>query len=180
MLPRKRFYFIRHGETDFNRLHQFQGHTDVPINARGRRQAEAERERVGALDIDEVFSSPLCRALETARILVAGRPVGVIEDLKECGCPETAARIYLELGLGVPDFKKATVAVPESPEDFQSRSLRGVAQALRQTEGTALVVAHGGTYWALCRELEQPPGRIPNCAPVLFEPVEGGWSVDSF
>ena len=39
MLPARAFYFIRHGETDFNREHRIAGHTAVPLNAEGRRQA---------------------------------------------------------------------------------------------------------------------------------------------
>ena len=32
------WYLVRHGETDWNKTGQIQGHVDVPLNARGRRQ----------------------------------------------------------------------------------------------------------------------------------------------
>lgn len=67
-------YFIRHGETDWNRAQRYQGQTDIPINVNGRRQAE----RNGAVlrdllrhRLDEVdfVASPLSRTIETMQIV---------------------------------------------------------------------------------------------------------------
>ena len=177
MLPTKKFYFVRHGETDFNRLNQFQGHTDTLINERGREQAEKQSPMVRALNISRVFSSPLSRALETARILVGQRDINILDDLKECGCPNTAGEIFEDLGLARPDFSKASIIYPESKDDFMNRSIAAVSTALESTDGTPLIVAHGGTYWSLCRFLGHPPNRIPNCTPILFEANSQGWQI---
>lgn len=176
-LPSRKFYFIRHGETDFNRLNHFQGQTDVPLNETGRSQAKNRRDLVAKLPLNHIFSSPLSRALDTAKLLVGTRDIEVVEDLKECGWPETTAQIYRDLGLGIPDFTKATTIVKESRVEFLERSVGAVVEVLEKSQDTPLVVAHGGTYWALCQQVGVTPGRIPNCTPVLFLPNGESWDV---
>lgn len=46
-----------------------QGLTDEQLNDRGRDQARAARERIGEIDFDAVYSSPLRRAVETGATL---------------------------------------------------------------------------------------------------------------
>lgn len=72
-MTRRRFFLVRHGETDWNVVGRLQGRRDVPLNALGRIQAG----RVGrvlsqlaTVPQDLTFvSSPLSRATETMRIL---------------------------------------------------------------------------------------------------------------
>jgi broad specificity phosphatase PhoE len=71
------FYFVRHGETDWNAEGRLQGWRDIPLNERGRRQAAqcggTLRDliaRHGKTSADFSFiSSPLSRASETMEIL---------------------------------------------------------------------------------------------------------------
>lgn len=64
----KNIYVIRHGETDWNKSHRFQGSTDIKLNDLGREQALKLRPIVQQLQIESVYSSPLSRAYETAEI----------------------------------------------------------------------------------------------------------------
>lgn len=57
-------YLVRHGRTDANAQGLLQGRLDPPLDEIGRRQAEAIAAMVG--DVDEVVSSSLLRARETA------------------------------------------------------------------------------------------------------------------
>jgi broad specificity phosphatase PhoE len=68
-------YFMRHGETSYNRQHLLQGQKDIPLNEAGRKQAEdaAEWCRERGICFSRVYASPLERARETAA-LVSGFP----------------------------------------------------------------------------------------------------------
>ena len=62
-------YIVRHGETDWNKEHRIQGHQDIPLNNQGIIDAEKVKEKLKDIDFDIVFSSPLKRAYETAKII---------------------------------------------------------------------------------------------------------------
>jgi probable phosphoglycerate mutase len=68
-------YFLRHGETDWNRAARTQGQTDIPLNDRGRLQARQNGRRLAALIADPAslafLASPLERATETMEIVRA-------------------------------------------------------------------------------------------------------------
>lgn len=60
---------IRHGETDWNRIHRFQGRSDLPLNQKGREQARALALALKHEPIMAIYSSPLVRAIETTRLI---------------------------------------------------------------------------------------------------------------
>ena len=62
----KRVLLIRHGETEWNRLHRFQGRSDIPLNPKGNQQARALALALKKEAITAIHASPLKRALETA------------------------------------------------------------------------------------------------------------------
>ena len=75
-----RLYIVRHGETDWNRIHRVQGRTDIPLNDYGRHLARETAEGMKDIRIDLGYTSPLLRAKETARILLGDRDVPLYED----------------------------------------------------------------------------------------------------
>lgn len=76
---------VRHGETDWNRERRFQGHADRPLNDEGRRQAYELAETLREETVGVVYTSPLQRASETARIVAAtlGLEARELEALRE-------------------------------------------------------------------------------------------------
>lgn len=75
-----KLYIVRHGETDWNRIRRLQGWTDVPLNDFGRELARRTHEGMKDIDFDLCLSSPLSRALETARIILGERDTEIITD----------------------------------------------------------------------------------------------------
>ena len=76
-MPQPVLYFVRHGETDWNRERRLQGQHDIPLNPLGRTQAQRcgvllqellGKDGIGVADYDYV-SSPLGRARETMEIM---------------------------------------------------------------------------------------------------------------
>lgn len=76
-----RFAMMRHGHTAWNRAHQIQGRTDIPLDDQARADLSDMRLPEGWQQAD-LFASPLARARETAEI-VAGRAPTAVEALTE-------------------------------------------------------------------------------------------------
>ena len=135
------FYYLRHGETDWNRDGLVQGVTDVPLNDTGRAQAAAAARCFAGVEISSLCVSPLSRALETAEIVnkVLGLSVEVMDDLAEVafgieeGTPWENQNRAWEQGW-TPEGGE-----PYSP--FMARALAAVNRALER-RGPVLIVGH--------------------------------------
>ena len=69
-----RLTIVRHGESEWNRIHRYQGQLDAPLSELGLRQAEALGERLKHETIHQIYSSPLQRAARTAGAIAAHHP----------------------------------------------------------------------------------------------------------
>lgn len=78
-----RIYIVRHGKTDLNRAFLLQGRSDQPLNEEGVLQAKEAAEKLKDISFSHVFSSPLIRALETAKIIVPDAQIRIDERLIE-------------------------------------------------------------------------------------------------
>ena len=78
-------YLLRHGVTDWNSAFRIQGDTDIPLNDIGRKMAvqTAEKLKEKGIAFERVFSSPLSRAVETAKIVSGFEHVVTDERLNE-------------------------------------------------------------------------------------------------
>src|SRR5579863_6669190 len=81
------FWFLRHGETDWNAQGISQGNVDIPLNATGIAQARAAAEKLRNRGIATIVASPLSRARVTAQFVgeALGLPVDLDPDLREVG-----------------------------------------------------------------------------------------------
>jgi probable phosphoglycerate mutase len=171
MLTPVPFLFLRHGETDWNRVQRTQGRSDVPLNANGRDQARRARDLLGGLEIATVCSSPLERALETAALLQVSLGCGlkVLDDLAECCWGEREGQVK---GQWFEDWKlgRRTPDGAEPYARFLVRALRGINTALKQP-GPVLIVSHGGVYWTVQKHaVLDSEFDIPNAVPVRHDP----------
>ncbi len=73
---------MRHGESQGNREMRLQGRKDFPLTGRGRSQALALGQRLASSGISAVYSSPITRALDTARIIGDATGLEVREDAR--------------------------------------------------------------------------------------------------
>ncbi len=69
---------LRHGETAWNAERRMQGRSDIPLNARGVRQAELVATRLEGTEWDAIVSSPLARVMGVSCVIA--RAIGFPED----------------------------------------------------------------------------------------------------
>jgi probable phosphoglycerate mutase len=143
------FWFLRHGETDWNAQGLTQGRTDVPLNANGRAQAARSGAKLSGRGIVSIVASPLGRAQETARIVggLLGLDFSTEPDLRE-----TAFGVQEGLAMGpwYDDWVAGTYT-PEGAEtfaDLRARVVPAVNFALTRP-APVLIVAHGGMFRAV-------------------------------
>lgn len=174
-LPRKSFYFVRHGETDVNRSPNIKRvDYDLPLNAQGTQQAIDGRAVIAPLPIQSVWCSPIQRAQQTRDLILKGKPLKQHTDerIRECKAQVWTKMIELEKGSGY--------EVDSSIETFLHRVISGVTASLEE-DSPPLIVAHGGVYWALCYHLgiKTLPWKIGNCEVVHFQPKgEQEWQAE--
>ncbi len=93
-----KLYVMRHGQTDWNVQHLYQGQTDIPLNAVGRQQALDARNKVWPGMVDLILCSPLGRARDTAAAVneVIGAPIIYRKEMLERFFGEWEGLDYIE------------------------------------------------------------------------------------
>ncbi|MBS0656402.1 MAG: histidine phosphatase family protein [Verrucomicrobia bacterium] len=163
MIIKKEFYFVRHGQTDYNASSAKVDHADVSLNTMGLKQAQDIEPIIASLSIKSVCYSPLKRAKETKEILSA-RLAATQYEIPELG--ECTSQIWRDMTTYGSDAY-------ESPHThvkaFMNQVVHGINQAL-SFEDPVLIVAHGGTHWATCclMGITDHNWIIDNCLPVHF------------
>ncbi|MFC4137159.1 MULTISPECIES: histidine phosphatase family protein [unclassified Microbacterium] len=165
---------VRHGQTDWNLERRIQGSTDIPLNDTGRADARVAAAALAGTTHDMIYSSPLARAHETARI-IAGE-LGLAEPQTVRGVRER------EFGVGegmlvsdyIAEYGDWHAGVPgaETMDEVCERALDEleaiVRDARRRSSPRAesiVVVSHGGVIRALL--LHASGGTLPREGDVL-------------
>src|SRR5262249_50051114 len=76
-------YLVRHGETEWTLSGQHTGSTDIPLTENGQRVAREVGEKLKGLKFAAVISSPMSRAIDTARLAGFEHDVRLDDNLKE-------------------------------------------------------------------------------------------------
>ena len=175
------FWYLRHGETDWNRQGLQQGSVDIPLNETGLAQAREAAKLLRGRGIATIVASPLSRARVTAEIVAEalGLSVTLEADVREVAWG-------VEEGRGMADWFPhwiAGTATPEGAESFDTlrrRVVSGLNRAIARP-GSVLVVAHGGVFRAARAAMGvEMSGRTRNCVPMFCAPPPapgGGWTL---
>jgi broad specificity phosphatase PhoE len=169
----REFIFVRHGLTEWNASHRFQGQTDVPLNDRGRMQARAVARALRSESIDAVYSSDLSRALETARMVAKPHKIDVVTEarLREFDFGTWEGLTWDEIVATRPHLRdqQTTAArryTPEGGESFEAVRERVASffdeLETRGAQGRIAIVTHAGPLHAALAVLSSrmPSGPI--------------------
>jgi broad specificity phosphatase PhoE len=150
----KQVYIVRHGETDYNVAHRWQGQLQIPLNATGRTQAAALRDMLRDTDFAAVYSSDLVRASETARIIAEPHGLSIRLDprLREYSLGIFQGKIQEQIDAQFPHevsqwSSSDAYAIPggESRLTTRWRGLAAWRAVMSEAAGErVMLVAHGG------------------------------------
>lgn len=173
-------YVVRHGETEKNRYGLIQGQTECDLTNRGKEKAKELISLVDSIGIDVVISSPLKRAVDTAKIITDNKfPINIddriierdwglcegacIDDVDTVKCWNFSLNTDANCIEKVQDLLKR---VSEFLEDIKSR----------YSESNVLVVAHSAVLRAIHYCLHPIPEdgdmsklEIPNLRIIEYE-----------
>jgi probable phosphoglycerate mutase len=165
------FWFLRHGETDWNAQGLSQGDVDIPLNETGRAQAAAAAAMLRHRGIASIVTSPLSRAHDTALAVAAatGLPVAIDEGLREVSFGVQEGKPMVQWFADWVDGHY-TPADAESFAALRARAGAAINRALALPP-PVLVVAHGALFRAVRAEMGLEPNvRTPNAMPFFCRP----------
>lgn len=149
-------YITRHGETEWNKQHKFQGSMNSELTEKGILGAELLSERVEDIDLDYIIASPLKRAYHTAEIVRGIKDVEIIknEGFMEINLGDFEGMRYDEIRNCCGDTLKKIEEDPfsnrypngENLIEFYKRVEKAFNDVIEKYKGrNILIVAHGGT-----------------------------------
>jgi broad specificity phosphatase PhoE len=152
-----RIILVRHGQTGWNvgagSGERFRGRVDLPLDDTGLAQAQAVAERLADHPIVAVYSSPLKRAVETARPTAQqlGLPVQPLPGIIDVNYGDWQGLSHPEVATSYPDLYPRWLETPQRVrfphgESLRQVRLRGMAAlkevAARHEGQVILLVAH--------------------------------------
>jgi broad specificity phosphatase PhoE len=145
-----RIILVRHGQTEWNRIHRFQGQPGVGLNETGRAQAEALAHALREEPLKAIYSSPLARAIETARAIK--RYHGVTIEHRTG---------LMEMDLGDFEGLQSERLIKEHPDFFRAWSER--PESVRMPNGETLSEVQGRA----CAVVEEIASAYPEGSVLL-------------
>jgi broad specificity phosphatase PhoE len=154
-----RLYLIRHGQTSWNAEGRAQGHTDIPLDEEGRRQAQALANIFKDTPLSEVRTSDLKRSFQTAEGVAKITGAKLVQDarLRERGFGEWEGMPFTHFHALTPHLSDESFFSfrPPGGESFEDVWIRldGVVEELEQSTADRAIVSHGGTTAILLARL---------------------------
>ena len=153
-------YLVRHGETEWSLSGQHTGATDIPLTENGKAVARELGEKLNGIEFTAVWSSPMSRAIDTARLAGYEHDVRLDDRLKEWDYGDYEGKTTPEIRENPPDLFLWLDGCPggESAEQVGARA-HGLVRDFRRVDGDVLLFAHGHILRVItARWLGYPPG----------------------
>jgi len=149
----KTIYFVRHGQTEWNRIARMQGQQDSDLDDVGRRQAEEHGRLLARLGVDALHVSPLNRARQTLAIVqrFVALDARADERIMEWNCGLWSGQLRADVRKRWPREWAALEADPyhyrgpgcENYPDMIARSRPFVDELLASPARRIAVISHG-------------------------------------
>lgn len=193
-----KLYLIRHGETQWNKQRLLQGRTDMPLNENGRQVASMTAEGLRDITFHKVYSSPLSRAYEMARLVTEGRyPIQTDQRLTEISFGIYEGLCCGRDGYNIPDpdfinfFQDPGKYVPpeggESVQELCHRTMSFLTELAEDPENqgkTILISTHGASLRSMLVGIQKKPlsefwqgGVHRNCGVTILSLEQGVYSI---
>ncbi len=155
-----RLLVARHGQTNHNLDHRYQGQIDAPLNETGVEQAGKLAKRLFGEKIDVIYSSDLMRCVQTAKLVAKKHTLKVNKDgrLRELSFGEWEGMSYNEIQAQSPDLLEKWMNDPAHIPPPNGETLIQLATRVKSAvdeikpqheEQTVLFVTHGGVIRTL-------------------------------
>jgi len=148
------FYFVRHGETDYNVEKRTQGQSETKLTEKGIWQTKDVAKKLQNYDIDEIYCSPLSRTRITADEINKYHNLEIKYDdrLMERNAGSRQGKYYKDL---TPEEKMLWRTNPErwgaeSRLEFYNRC-KEFFKTIEKSDKNILIVSHGGVWRNLRR-----------------------------
>jgi broad specificity phosphatase PhoE len=139
-------FVVRHGETKANEEGIEAGPLDYPLAKKGVKDAAFIAKALSKVKMDAVYSSPIFRAVETAKILARPHELKVktLEELVEVKLkPRFVGKKGRHHILTTPE------AFSETNDDLLKRTAKAIQIIRKEADGNAIVVSHGDVITAM-------------------------------
>lgn len=156
----QKIFLVRHGETKWNLEMRFQGRENIALNENGIKQAGLLSQRLKNEKVRAVYSSPLSRAWETAKIIAVSHGLSpcAVEGLSEISFGSWEGKTYLEMDETEKDAvvrwmnnpEAVTISGGETFKQFRERVLKSYNEVINNNrKENFIIVTHGGVIKVL-------------------------------
>lgn len=193
-------FLVRHGETNWNKKRRIQGRSDISLNDYGIYLAKETAKGLSGVTFERCYTSPLKRAVETAKILLSGKETPIIPDKRiiEMSFGEYEGLSVIGEEHKAPDAFKAFIKAPqmyeapingESFEEVKKRTesfLKELVENKKLEDKNILVTTHGAALASMLNSIKEEPlsrywgkGVTKNCGVTTLEVHDGKISIQS-
>ena len=161
-------FIVRHGETKANKKGIDAGPLDYPLTKKGVKEVSFIAKAISKVKFNAVYSSPVFRAVETAKILAEPHKLKVkkLEELTEAKLkPQYIGQKGRHHLLSDPE------AFTETNKDVLNRTSKAIEIIKNQEKGNVIVVSHGDVITALLEGIVERKVSTENYYVLHSEPA---------